>query len=162
MLKALPIRLIMMLAVLGAVSFGALAHASIPDPDHDGDLKCPKGAKNKSYCTEDERAPKVKITPGSVRVRHNRITLSLRCTGAATTNCRGTLRIGAGRKFRTTLCSRGISLKRNRTIRTTCGLGPRGRTYVRNHRRFTAQVRVQVRQSDSRRGTSTRRITVRR
>ena len=152
-------------AALGPAAYAAVSHAATPaDPDGDGDLVCPVGQTNPSYCSEDERGPAVSVSPKSLKVPSSgKFTLRFRCSGHATSRCTGratittTKRVRRGRRFRTVtvgVSRKSFSLVHKVTTSVKFQMSSASRTLLRSKKKLSCRVAITARQGDSRTTTS--------
>jgi hypothetical protein len=155
-----------LLGIGASTAFGA-----VDDPDGDGDLVCPPGATNASYCTEDESGPQVDISPSSVTLtRGGAANFKLTCRAPAGNRCLGTLsltrrervvRRGRRPTFRTVnFGSKSFSITAGQPTTVGVPISGRGRIQSAPGRKLSVTATVVARFADNRNRTSTRTVTL--
>jgi hypothetical protein len=135
------------------------AVAAVADPDRDGDLVCPPGATDPSYCTEDETGPTVGIAPGTVTLtRAGFAWLGLTCRAPAHNRCIGRLAL----TITEPLGSRSFSIVARRATWIAVHISLPGQRLIGDSlgHKLVATARVVARYADNRNRTTTRRVTL--
>jgi hypothetical protein len=160
-------------ALLSSLGAATAASAAIEDPDGDGDLVCPPGATNASYCTEDESGPAMRITPDDVTLtRDGHARMHLLCYAPAGNRCRGMLtlttrqRVVRGRRvsYRTVvLGDQRFSIRSRRVTNVSVPIDTKGRRLIASagNRGLRSDASVVARFADNRNRKTSRTIVLR-